>query len=275
MVEHVRLEHVSLQKSGATLSLTIESGQLVAVVGPAASGKSRLLSVIARDERPARGSVKHSSKLVVAGRPAVNRRTRPQEVARLANGNDAGASAAVLSALRLWEFRNSPVSQLSDSQVAAVELIAALSSPQGAAIIDGQIDRLDPWAQVGCVNLIRQRRQAGASFVLATNRPELADSADLVVLLKENGIRFAGTLRELLKAAPPVELVVETTNPRAVRAMTAPFEVSIRESAGTITITTAEHQELAAKLALDGYNDIRTIVVREQSVAEALGALIP
>lgn len=275
MAEHVRIEHVSLQKAGATLSMSIEGGQLVCVVGPGASGKSRLLAVIGRDEKPARGTVMVSERLSFAGRPELSRRSRPQELARAATSNDANASAEVLSALRLWDCRNSPISQLSDSQEAAAELIHCLSATSGCAVIDGHLDRLDPWSYRSSQALIRQRLAEGVSFVVSTNRPDVAESADLIVVLRENAIRFAGTISQLLSAAGQAELIVETANPRAVRSLTEPFKVSIREESGTLTISTSEQQELAAKLVLEGYGDVSTVVVRQRTINEALLGLLP
>ena len=55
MSELVALDGFSLLPQGPTLSLALAPGQSLAVVGPAASGKSRFIRCVQGRERPGQG----------------------------------------------------------------------------------------------------------------------------------------------------------------------------------------------------------------------------
>jgi ABC-type lipoprotein export system ATPase subunit len=275
MSERLGLEHVSLVPSGPTLSLSMAAGQCLAVAGPGGSGKSRLLRALAGLERPAQGTVRTQGRAAYAAPGGLSRRIRPQNLAR--KGGEAGNAAQateLLLATRLWEVRQETVGELTPSQVAACELIEPLISGAELILIDGQLDALDPWTLATVNQKMRDLSGKGVTFVFATNRPELVRTADAVVVLKEQQVRFAGGIPDLLRVGPRHALHVATKDQAGVRGLVAPFEVSIEETPDGLVMRAREGQELAARLLLEGYGDVRFVVVQPPTVEEALLSLM-
>lgn len=271
MAETLALDHVSLLAKGPTLTLQVGPGQSLCVIGPGASGKSRLLAVISKRERPVRGSVHAPSRTSIAGRSELPWRAKPQAIARSRGGtNEAALAAEVLSGLRLWDVRLKPISQLSESQQAACELIEPLMSHAPLLVIDGQLDRLDPWALDGALHLLKDRLASGAAVVVATNRVDLASVFDTLVVLRDQAVEFAGTVADLLREGPEQTVEVETGRQPTVRALAEPFEVRVRETEEGLVFTTPEGQALAARLLLEGYGDVRMVLLKKPSLTEAL-----
>jgi len=158
MTEVVALENFSLLPQGPTVSLGLAPGQSLAVVGPAAGGKSRFIRCLCGNERSAQGSVHALGKAATAGRDAFSRRSNPQSIVRHAmDGRKGGHAADALTSTGLWELRQKPITELSSSQIAACELLSCLAPDARLMIIDGQLDRLDPWTLSSVMTLLRKR----------------------------------------------------------------------------------------------------------------------
>ncbi|MES1228013.1 MAG: hypothetical protein ABUL72_05035, partial [Armatimonadota bacterium] len=95
-----------------------------------------------------------------------------------------------------------------------------------------------------------------------------------VIVTRHKGAVFAGTVRELVQMARPTEVRVETVDNGAVTAMADAFALSIHAEKGSMTITTHDGQALAARLLTEGYGSVRSVVVRQPTVSEALLDLI-
>jgi ABC-type multidrug transport system ATPase subunit len=276
MSEVLGLEHLGLLATGPTLTLSVGQAQALTVCGPAGSGKSRLLRVLTNSERPAQGSVRISGSVSVSETNGLPRRMRVQNLARKGGAllNSAAKATDILLATRLWDVRHSTIGDLTPSQVAACELIEPLSSDADLIVIDGQLDRLDPWALKVVMDHITALRSRSTSFVIATNRPDIVGAFDAVVVLKELHVRFAGTVDDLIRLGPPHTLHVATDNRPGVQALVSPFEVTVRETPDGVRLEATEGQSLAARLLLEGYGDIKFVVIRPPSVEEALLSLM-
>lgn len=267
-------EHIGLHPNGPTLSLGVPQGQSLCVTGPASSGKSRLLAIFSRQEKPAQGKIHAPQKISAAAQGELPGRTKPQSLARKGPGaNKANLAAEVLSALRLWDVRQSPLSSLSSGQVVACQLIEPLMSDAELLIVDGHFDHLDPWALAGVWELLRRRLANGSALVASTIRPDLMAHFDALIVLKQGAVAFAGTVDELVRQGEEQEIRVTTENRTAVRAIVSPFEVSVRDTPEGIVFQAAEAQQLAAKLLLDGYGDVQFVVLGRKSIEEALLSL--
>lgn len=269
MTELLGLEHVGLKPSGATLSLSVRPGQLVAVAGPGGSGKSRLLRVMSGDERPGQGRVHLRVKASVASSEGLTRRTRVQSIPR----GSVQVVTELLSTLGLWDARQSTYGDLTPSCRAACELIAPLQDEAPLVLLDGQLDLLDPWTFGAVMEMVRTLRARGRTFIVATHRPDVVAACDGLVVLREEQVRFAGTVEDLLRAGPPHTLEVETLDQEGVRALVSPFEISVRAEGDTVRLEAREGQALAARLLLEGYGDIKYVVMRAPTVEEALRRL--
>ena len=269
MNEALSLEEVSLTPDGQPLTLSIICGEATAIVGPAASGKTQLLRVMAGLDRPARGSVRLRGDLSYAVRGSLSRRTRVQALAR-PEGSDAAIS--LLSALHLWDVRSEQVGDLSPSQVAACELVEPLTSRSAAVLIDGQLDLLDPWVLSDVQRLMREREST--AVLVATNRPDIAEWCGQLIVLKRRDVRFCGTVGELVARAGSREVIVSAQNHPAVEALVAPLDVEVRSEGDALVLQAPDEQELAVRLLREGYGNVRFLVQRQCTLAEALLTLV-
>lgn len=268
------LDDVALSDAGPALSLTLASRHSLCVLGPAASGKTRFLRVCAGLEKPARGTVKRIGKAAFAGSSGFGRRATPQTVAQESAAKGSHHPAEALTALGLWDVRKQNLSELSSGQALACELAGPLSSSADILLIDGQLDGLDPWAYRDAMTLLQKRVGRGAILVVATNRPEWAALTDQVVVLKGLRVVFAGTYEDLERQGAPSELELETKGQEGVRALTEPFEVQVAQANGKTVLRASEGQELAAKLLLEGYGDVKAVVVRQPGPRELVEGLL-
>jgi len=271
VIERISLEQFSLKNEGPTLSLTIRGGQSLAVAGPAASGKSQLLNAIGGESRPARGAARIHGDIRKAGSHSYSKRAKVHSLLTAKEGRTADEASSLVAALGLWESRTKNIGDLSPSQLVAVEIAEALLSGAEVVLLDGHLDRIDPWALPQLLTWIRSRHELTA--VAATNRADILSQFDLIVVLRAFQVRFAGSPADLLRLGPKTELVISTRNQDAVKALVEPFEVSLRQEGNLVHLEASEAQDLAARLLLDGYGDVKFLVMREPTLAEALESL--
>jgi ABC-type multidrug transport system ATPase subunit len=255
------------------LTLNLARGQSVAIVGPAASGKSRLLKFMAAQEAPPTGQVD------LAGRasfptPIKDKKTTPQHLARTGStSGQASRASEALNATRLWEFRQVPVSDLSPGQQHACEMLGTLSCDDGFMCMDRHLDHLDPWALRSTMELIRTRLSNGCSAAFVTNRPDIVEQCDLIVVVSHGEVRHAGRVQDLAKKVEH-ELEIVSERQPGVRALVAPFAIDVQQRNGSLILHAEDGQQVAAKLLIEGYGDVKYIVHRQPTVEECLLGLI-
>ena len=265
---------VGLHPRGSTLTMRLAPGQSLAIVGPAASGKSKLLRVLGGVERPAQGRIELGCAPAWAGLSGATRRATPQWLAkRCAPGSGAAAVAEVLADAGLWDVRKCSLSELSPGQLAACEMLPVLLGPADLLLVDGPLDRLDPWVWSSIWARLDRRMAQGGVLVCATNRSDRLALFTSIAVLHEQHVRFFGSLDDLVRKAGLAEIEVETDDVKRVRGLLEPFEVEIRERPGGATLRAAEGRKIAAKLLLEGYGAIRLVVVHEPTPEEALRSL--
>ena len=269
------LDSFSLESDGPTLTIRVKAGNVVAIVGPTRSGKTRFIRGLLGKERPPQGTATLSGTAILVGDPPVGRRTKVQNLGRQGAAPDRLSQAMeLLLAFRLHDLRKESFSDLSPSEQASAELLEAISSSPTILAIDGQLDRLDPWALRGAMEQLRRITGDGTSLVITTHRPDIAAIADIIVVLNHGRLRFAGSREDLLRQGPPHQLTVQTNDNPGVRALVSPFLVDVEDSNGTLTMRAAEGQELAARLLLEGYGDVNFVVSRPPTIEEALLRLL-
>lgn len=268
-MELLTLDGLALRPDGPTLTLSVRAGTAVAIMGPARSGRSALLRICAGREKPARGRATAVAECALAGE-ALGRRARVSSVAKAIGHpklND------TLVALGLASVLNEAIVDLAPGHRAALDLLPALLSGASLVAIDGQLDRLDPWAHAAAWTALRNAQGRGAAALLVTDRPETAALCDLVIVLRERQVRFAGTIDALRRLGPPHELTVTTERQIGVRALVSPFEVSIESTPEGLRMEAREGQELAARLLREGYGDVKYLVSRGPTLDEGLMSL--
>jgi ABC-2 type transport system ATP-binding protein len=263
------LDGFGLLPQGRTVTLNLQGGQALAIVGPPASGKSRFLrSVIGRD-RASQGTALVNGGFAWTEGVAVSRRQTPQSLARRVSGPKKNLAASALGACGLWDLRNTPLSAFSPSQLRLCQLMTTLATPSSLLIVDGDLDAVDPWHYPAVWSAFRERMADGSALVVVTHRADRLPEFNWILGLKNNEIRFAGSPLELRNEVPS-EIEVVTQNQSGVRALVEPFHVRIQETEEGVILQAAEGQAVAAKLLLEGYGNVSMQILRTPSLDEAL-----
>ncbi len=190
------------------VSMTIEPGELVAIVGASGSGKTTLLDAVSGVRPPASGEVR------VDGDPAsfgyvpqddiihrelpLARTLRYAARLRLPAGTSAeeidDAVRRVLRALDLTARADTRVGSLSGGERKRASIAVDLLTRPGALYLDEPTSGLDPAASADLMRLLRRLAGAGSTVVLTTHAPpDLALCDKVAFLTAEGHLAFFGT----------------------------------------------------------------------------------
>jgi len=265
------LDKFALAHEGELLNLELHGGDVFAIVGRAGSGKTLLLDTILGEEKPVVGEVVLQGTVVSAQYSTGKSRQTPFGVAKASASKDNQRRIAdVLAALGLWDARNVALHKLTTGMVVACDLLPVLLSDADLVLIDGHFDLLDPWALDGAFEEMFRLAEEKTAFLVATNRPELAERLGNIIVLAEGQVRYAGTVDKLVRSVEPTEIVVETDDLSAVKTMVEPFVTAVRVSGRRLVLQAEDGQEVAARLLTNGYGLVISVVVKEPSLEEAL-----
>jgi putative ABC transport system ATP-binding protein len=195
------------------VSLTVEEGELVAVMGPSGSGKSTLLNLAGGLDHPTRGEVVvegtvlgSSSRTALA---ALRRRrvgyvfqdlnllaslTAAENVALPLELDGVGArqtrrlALAALAEVDLEGYGPRFPDELSGGQQQRVAIARALVGQRRLVLADEPTGALDTHTGEGVLRLLRSRVDAGAAGVLVTHEARHAAWADRVVFLRDGAV---------------------------------------------------------------------------------------
>jgi ABC-2 type transport system ATP-binding protein len=259
MTAVLRIESVQLTPEAVAFDFAVAPDERIAVMGPAGSGKSRLLALLAP----------HAA-VPVTPRP----RSTPQALAQAVLGRQANdAVAEALDALRLWDRRRDPIAGLPPSARIACRLIGAMR-PAPLVVIDGELDGVDPWTRAAFLDRLEAR--AGIALVVATHQPEIAERLGAIALLAGGELRYRGAVQAFVARFAPTLIEVEADDVSAARSVVDPFEIHIAETETGLRLEAPDGQAVAARLLTRGYGSVRAIMMRRPSLAEALDrALVP
>ena len=267
-------EDLRLKPEGRSLSLSLRTGEAYAVVGPADGGASQMFEVLTGMARPATGRVQTNGRGVRCGDLRTTRRSTPLSLAKsLAVNVDGSRVAEALSALHLWDARKTPWSQLTPESQVACALLPVLIPVSEWAAIDRTLDSLDPWALDSTLELCSRRLTGGLGLIVLTNRLDIANALGRIVVMSNLSPVFAGTCDEARELHGPSELLVETKDSSTIRSMIEPLAVSVKVVRGGMIVSAAKGQETVAKLLTEGYGSVRSVVLREPTLEEAVLSL--
>jgi putative ABC transport system ATP-binding protein len=187
------------------VSLAIEPGEFVALVGPSGSGKSTLLACLAGLDEPDGGTVdvmgerlSHRPEKVRTGLRAryigllmqngnlfehLSVRENAALQQRL-SGSDENLPA-LLAAVGLTGRAHHRPGQLSGGEAARAGLCVALAARPGVLLCDEPTAELDRENEQEIIGLLVQRRDMGAAILVATHSPILAAEADRVLTIAD------------------------------------------------------------------------------------------
>jgi putative ABC transport system ATP-binding protein len=193
------------------VSLTIDAGELVAILGPSGSGKSTLMNVLGLLDRPDSGEYLLDGRAVQnlgANELAALRnraigfvfqsyhllpRTTAMENVQLpllyAKRDDFRArSEAALAAVGLSDRRNHLAEELSGGQQQRVAIARAVVNEPKMLLADEPTGNLDSASAREVIDLFQTLNRGGTTVVLITHDREVAAAADRIIQIRDGAI---------------------------------------------------------------------------------------
>lgn len=193
------------------VSLAVNPGELVAIMGPSGSGKSTLLNVAGLLQRATSGHVLidgASASDLNAKRAAETRRRHIgvifqnyNLVPTLTVGENVGlpleldgktdrqAVAIALAEVGLEGFDDRFPEEISGGQAQRVAIARALIGPRKILLADEPTGALDTSTDDAVLRVLRQRIDSGAAGLLVTHEPRFAAWADRTIMLRDGEIQ--------------------------------------------------------------------------------------
>jgi putative ABC transport system ATP-binding protein len=193
------------------VSLTVESGELVAVTGPSGSGKSTLLACLAGLDEPDGGTVHVAGQRLTRRNEEERSALRARHIgmlfqtsnlvghldveanitlARRLRGSFGRYDAAkdVLQVAGIADRRHARPSELSGGELARAGLAVALANDPDVLLCDEPTGELDEQSAERVLELLRDRARGGGAVAVVTHNPEIAAAADRVIALRDGRI---------------------------------------------------------------------------------------
>jgi ABC-type Fe3+/spermidine/putrescine transport system ATPase subunit len=211
------------------LSLSLERGEMLALLGPSGSGKTTTLRLLAGFERPDAGRVWVENEEVTGLEPVARRFGMVFQHYALFPHLDVGENVAfgleslrirgdelarrverALTLVDLAGFERRRIAQLSGGQQQRVALARALAPEPRVLLLDEPLSNLDPALRERTRGEIRELiRRVGITTVLVTHEQEEAfDLGDRVAVLRGGRLEQVGTPEDLY-ATPADPFVAE------------------------------------------------------------------
>jgi len=266
------LEVVALQG----LDLSVEQGELMAIIGNSGSGKSTLLNMLGGLDRPSAG------KLFVDGKDLLKftereltrykketvgfvwqnkaRNLIPYLTARenveipiLLQGSRKRLRALeLLDAVGLYHRRNNRLEQLSGGEQQRVAIAIALANQPKLLLADEPTGSVDTKTASQIMELFnRLNREMGLTIVIVTHDQQLARQVNRVV-----AIRDGRTSSELIRRKTYADELAELERETAVTSDDSHEEYAVMDSAGRIQLPSAYLEALG----LSGKNKVKVML---------------
>lgn len=213
------------------VNVTIERGELVAVMGPSGCGKTTLLNILGGLDRPDTGTVTVEGEPISYRDRDLTRLHRAQvgfvfqghglipfltvaenvEFTMLVNGVSVGTrrarSRALLEAVGLEDRADRFPEELSGGQRQRVAVARSLAHRPAVVLADEPTGNLDHQTSVRVIGvLVRACRESEAALVVVTHDPEIAAHMERVIHMKDGRILVAndtGLASRLRHSAAP------------------------------------------------------------------------
>ena len=195
------------------VDLTVQAGQLVAVMGPSGSGKSTLLTIAGSLEEPSTGEVfidgvalsamsrNDRARLrrrsigyvfqdfnLLAGLTAAENVTLPLELDGVSSKAARSLGLEALAALGVAEHAARFPDELSGGERQRVAIARALVGERHVLLADEPTGALDSANGEAVMRLLRKAMERGVAGIIVTHDAQLASWADRVVFLRDGRV---------------------------------------------------------------------------------------
>jgi putative ABC transport system ATP-binding protein len=195
------------------VDLSVDRGELVAVMGPSGSGKSTLLTIAGSLEEPTSGQVlvdgvdlatvsrSDRAKMrrrsigyvfqdfnLLPGLTAIENVTLPLELDGIRTKTAKAAGLEALDELDVAEHTERYPDELSGGERQRVAIARAIVGERGLLLADEPTGALDSVNGEGVMRLLRAATRRGVAGVVVTHEAQLASWADRVVFLRDGHI---------------------------------------------------------------------------------------
>ena len=192
------------------VSLRLDAGEMVALLGPSGSGKSTLLACLAGLDEPDGGHVELMGARLTR-RPETERaRRRAAGIGILLQSGNLFDTLTVeqnlrlqmllagklnpawldklLSRMDLGDRRNARPGQLSGGETARAGLATALAAAPRILLADEPTGEVDAQTEARILHLLDDIRRDGMAALIATHSPALAARADRIIRLRDGRV---------------------------------------------------------------------------------------
>ena len=193
------------------LSLRVEGGEFVAIIGPSGSGKSTLMNLLACLDTPTEGTYRLDGEEVGKLDDDALSRVRNERIGLVfqsynllprmtalenvelpllygASGEDGKAARAALEAVGLGERTHHWPSQLSGGQQQRVAIARALINDPAVVLADEPTGALDTRSGLEVMEILQRLNGEGRTIVLVTHEQTIAEHARRVISLRDGRI---------------------------------------------------------------------------------------
>lgn len=221
-MSHSCIELADLEKSFGEedvlhgVDLSVEFGELLAVMGPNGVGKSVLFSCLAGSQHPSGGTVsvlgsdpteRSDTTSFLLQDALCSKRLTGRENLRFyeqLHPNVTGEWREYVDALGLEDDLDKRVEDYSGGMTRKLELAIALSIDVPIYLLDEPTAALDLSMIQVVHGLLREKQEAGRTIVISSHLPMDADLADRIAFVADGRVVATGTPEALFDAVPPV-----------------------------------------------------------------------
>ncbi len=234
------------------VSVTIERGEVVVLVGANGSGKTTLMEILCGLRLPTSGQVSFAGRPVVPGGPhrrgmgiqlqhgGLPQRLRVAEAVRAVSClyQDPGPVAEITAALGLSDKQRQLIDTLSGGWQRRLDIALACIGKPELLLLDEPTSGLDPVARAELWEFLRGRRAEGTAVFASTHDLAEAEAfADRLLLLESGNLILAGSVPEVLAAAGgDTRVRVTDASPAVAEAVTAAGLTPLRSGAAISVI---------------------------------------
>lgn len=196
------------------VSISVEKGALVAIIGPSGSGKSTLLKIIGCLDKPTTGKCivdgidvgtasdrqlahMRNAKIgfvlqefgLIEDRTILENIYVPLLFSRRSIKSQQAKATAILEHLGIAGIKKKPVSQLSGGQKQRVAIARALISDPDIILADEPTGALDTGTSGDVMSLFEELNTVGKTIIIVTHNPEIAERCHKIYTLVDGVIQ--------------------------------------------------------------------------------------